>query len=701
MLSDTVARLREIARTPSDVEVLSDTVARLREIGVTYGDSGGLADLLAPRGRGRLFGDVNVLSDLLVIVKAISRSVGDFEGLSSLIETGIGYGRLASDEIGLSDFIEAQKVLGKDVSDLEVLSDAIERVLGAARTATDILGLSDLTIMEGVFARALNSVLSLGSTTIVSHGYKRTASDLVTLVDLAEAVLEQGGGFLQRVFTDPGTRTQSGQFIYQTMQDKLDLASPVSRAWTYMRSRQDSEGLADSMSAIVPGQYGPTEGKDWVIANVGPRTVTKPSGAIDVSAPGGMTQALLDSYPETAVFWLMPGTHTSIWGNFTNYWGGSRPGGGWDYGLLPKPGQTIVAPADGSCIIDGQGHSTGLGNAAQYTDGMASGVTVRGGKWMNYGQAGTYPWHSPIRLGPYWVVEDADITGNLQTGLDAQSTPTQSSHGFIARYCNLTANGRYGYAFYGVGDEADWITNHIFEHNYVYDNNTAHYNTGDDAGGSKNGRIGGGTIYRYNYYKNNYGFDCWFDTYCFDVTTEDNVFEKTRRATGEWWAPFHWEDVGPGFFRRNYVEVGDPLGTFSGGVEEGAVRLVATDAQRYASSVKKEFEVCDNILITDTRIPIYCLWCQTGRVMPRSVYVYHNDVYMPGTGGGRFGGVTSYDDTRDMYTGRDHRYYDNRYNVGSMATSYWTWGLPPPQQNRSWAQWQGYGFDTDGERVQL
>lgn len=443
----------------------------------------------------------------------------------------------------------------------------------------------------------------------------------------------------------------------------------------------------------APPDYGPTNEKDWVIANVGPRSVSRPSGAIDISPPGGLTQAVLDAAASDAVFWLLPGTHTSIRGT-------------WDTGLVPKSGQTIAAPSDGSCTIDGGGWASGVGRGGVSATNSTN-VTIRGGTWTNYGWTGAYAWHSPFHLGPGWVLEDANVTGNAQSGTHRGGV--ENLHGLIVRYCNLVSNGRYGSAFGGNGS-GDPALNVIFEHNYVYNNNTAHYDTGDDAGGSKWFYIGNGSAWRYNYFTGNYGFDCWFDTGCMDVTIEESVFEKTRGSDTNWWAPFHWEDCGPGVFHRNHVTLDDSLTNYPGGLENAGVRFVSCDGQRYSNSIKKEFEIVQNIIDTDGWIPALVSWPAqpTGgggyRVNHRSIWTHHNDFYIRRAASGMVGTVTSTDRPAglDTVTGRDIRYYTNRYNLASLSSSYWEWD-PPSYNTKTWTQWQGtpYFADLDSTRVQL
>lgn len=438
-----------------------------------------------------------------------------------------------------------------------------------------------------------------------------------------------------------------------------------------------------------PPDYGPTLGKSWVINNVGPRFVSKPAGAISISPPGGLTQAVLDAAASNAVFWLEPGTHTSIRGS-------------WDMGLLPKSGQTIAAPSDGSCIIDGGGWASGVGWGAASGNGPTN-VTIRGGQWQNYGWVGAYAWHSPFHLGPGWTVEDCTVTNNQQSGTHKGGFP--NLHGVTVRYNSFTNNGRYGSVFFGVST-ADPTRDVTFEHNYLYNNNTAHYDTADDAGGSKWGYMGSGGLWRYNYFLNNYGFDCWFDTGVMDVRVEENVLVKARLGTGEWWAPFHWEDCGPGWFTRNYVELQGSI--TMGDTSSGGVRVVSTDGQRYSNSLKKEYEVSYNIIYSDQNIWSWCLWSQADangypRHSPRSVWFHHNDVYQPTTIAGRVGGgVTSstmLPQYQDWYTGRDIQYYMNRYHVGNTAAANWAYGYPGIGVNNTWSQWQALGYDTTGSNT--
>lgn len=428
-------------------------------------------------------------------------------------------------------------------------------------------------------------------------------------------------------------------------------------------------------------EFGPTEGRDAVIAGAGPNPVSCPAPPfVEVTTAQNSTfNNILDSNAG-ATLCIRAGLY-------------SRTGS-----LTPEANSTLVFET--GAILDGGGADV----AGIIINPTAPGVTIRGGEIRNYGttQVGTSG-RGVLISGANAVIEDVNIWDCFVTGVAIQA---QAS---TLRRLSLHDNGIQGF---GTGNTGPGQTdNLVIEYNEIYGNNTRLQSPGAEGGSSKILFSGNG-VYRFNYSHDNMGFGPWWDTDNWNWIIEENVIEN------EYFSGLFLEANYGLIARRNFIrnngkniQVGTTVPSFSNTVN---IRLSDNAANRVAPDGQvRPLEVYQNI-VDNTVFPggpsgrMILMWDHTDSAS-RHVSnndVYHNQFWIRNTSQGQIRGrdndvsPTGSTPTTDYQVWNlDNHFFDNEYHVLNTTTAYWMWGQGTETGDTSpltYPQWQALGMDATG-----
>lgn len=444
-----------------------------------------------------------------------------------------------------------------------------------------------------------------------------------------------------------------------------------------MRNRSRVRPSSGAIRVATSNDFGPSFGAQLVRDNAGPRAVSDPGGGrIQITtADNANFNTILSSNP-SATFWIRAGTY-----NRTS-------------AITPTSGQTLVFE-DGA-IIDGGGTDT----AGIYVNG-ATNVTIRGGLVRN--------WGSTTNLGisgrgilvgtdtsSNCTIEDVTATGNYYLGIACQSSATVS-------YCAMNDNGKLGYA---GGKNIEYYRCE------VSGNNTRLTDPGGEAGAGKTAGVDAISVnWAESWVHDNLGFGVWYDTAASnptggDFTVQECVIEGNQRS-----GLFFEGTAGGCTAYRNYISDNGFDGSIGGqspsNVNNVQVRIACADERE---GVGIRGNVYRNIL-DYTRTPtatdpgwLLMLWNHNGH--PERLFnwdIHDNQFWLRTTQTGDVGGL---DTATDLGGGEtqvwdgDNDYYDNKYYVASMSTSFWRWDSGAGTGvAKTWAEWQAFGQDTSGTRV--
>jgi hypothetical protein len=314
----------------------------------------------------------------------------------------------------------------------------------------------------------------------------------------------------------------------------------------------------------------------------------------------------------------------------------------------------------------------GPGNAAGNTDAVTlTNATWKGGKIQNF--------TSGMVLYGGCVVEDVEVTNIYNVGVGSLGSNNRVTRGWIHH------NGKYGIT---ANPQVVPVqeTNVIFEYLRINDNNTRVLATDIDAGSSKFLFIDGHVL-RFCWFDHNYGNGPWWDTNCQNVTCEENVIENHYAGTAaELHSGLFYEACFGGTVIQHNLLLNN--GSTNGSLGNGNVQISsARGANGGANAV---------ILLTRNKVDcgdgaIAQLGMHNGHVgeLTHGVHVEDNEVWLRGTATSKFGGSTA-----GELSGQDNLFSNNKYKVASLSTAYWHWNTVQFTP-RTWADWQGFGFDTD------
>ncbi len=303
---------------------------------------------------------------------------------------------------------------------------------------------------------------------------------------------------------------------------------------------------------------------------------------------------------------------------------------------------------------DPAGHDVEYALAAKAVDGNgATSVTVEGlivEKFATPAQTGAIATGS----GANWVVQNNEVRLNHGGGIDA------SSPSAIVRGNHVHDQGQLGLHGYQV----DGV---LVDGNEIDHNNTAGYDDGWEAGGSKWVKTSN-LVLTGNNAHDNYGTGLWIDIENVNVTVENNTVTNNAKHG------IFYEISYAGIIRDNVVygndrdaiKIGD---SSSVEVAGNIVTVVASDTSGYGIRLYQDDRQSDGYITTD-------------------VTVHDNTVTMCA---GRTG-AEQYVGQDDIFDSRNNHFEDNTYFVSSLDDDFWIW----KDANRTEAQWTGYSNDETG-----
>jgi hypothetical protein len=290
--------------------------------------------------------------------------------------------------------------------------------------------------------------------------------------------------------------------------------------------------------------------------------------------------------------------------------------------------------------------------------------------------------------GDRWLIEHNDVRYNHGHGI-----------GTNGRFCEVRRNLIHHQMQMGAGGEGDDC---LWEYNEIYENNRdGSYLAGWEAGGTKWALCDRLTL-RGNWSHDNHGIGLWCDINLGNVIVEDNYVNDN-----DLWGIFYeiaYGEVTSGDGLKTHIRgnVCDNNGTFDG--SQGF-----WDTGQIVVSGSRDVEVYENIVrgwdgIGATAQLRTDHADARGAHQVHNLHVYDNDIESTyvfptsGDGWGNAAGIKT-DDTAnqdpEVWTSQGNLFEGNRYYVPSSGYQHWSWRADLGTDFATWAQWQGYGQDTD------
>jgi hypothetical protein len=433
--------------------------------------------------------------------------------------------------------------------------------------------------------------------------------------------------------------------------------------------------------------YGPLAGAQAVRDGTTPLAVTHPGGSPTVVTPGDNIATKITTAGTGGTLWFTKGTHVNT----------SRK--------TPLAGQTLVfesaagnnRTAANSAIIDGQNANF----ESHFMTGAAN-VTIRGGVFTRQGNSAgdASTWHATILHDGTpgaggWLVEDAVITANRNTGLKFQGPNC------TARRTTATNNGRYGITSASIGSQT---ANILFEYCEVGFNNARILDPGDNAGGSKFTQTNG-IICRYCYVHDNWGPGLWADLpgHFGNVQFRENVLERNRRA-----GIFLEGVLGGCVVHRNYcLNNGWDPNSIGGDFPlspNAAIKITHADSTLGSGvrGVVSRNDIDFNLSPNTHDGWMIFLWNHNPPHpnQMRAWDVFENRMWLRNTTAPRVGGQDQDPSTNQLWDG-NIVWSNNKYHVAnpSSPANYWSWGTGAETgSSKSYTQWRAFHA---GEAISL
>lgn len=429
-------------------------------------------------------------------------------------------------------------------------------------------------------------------------------------------------------------------------------------------------------------EFGPTLGHPAIIANVGPRTVTAPGGAISFTSISDLVTKINANAADSD--FKNSGTSFTVTSSAQITWpAGKRP-------------RIYFEGAPGTCTITSTGDFIGVSAPTPISSDSESYFEVHGGTWIGFGTTGSaFSRGAFIRRGPC-TIEDTEVhSSNKGFGGGGAISPDYAGHGLsgllvTCRYNHWHHNWRNGASDGGYGDTGEGHQqNYLFEHNEIDHNNLDLAHPGGDAAGCKFlFQVG---TYRSNYFHDNLTWGLWFDTankhtHAFQVQVAgaihiyDNVMEDNSRS-------------GLFFERSGYGHIHNNRGTGNGngGTIGGQPQTTSNGWQLLVRNSRNTETDYNDVDMATGNVRTLAVANQSDETSLNNE-THHNRVWLR-TSGALFGG---YDDNtlETLFTEPTIDWHDNLSMVESEAASYWQWA--PGEGVVGWATWQA--IDTDGQR---
>lgn len=339
------------------------------------------------------------------------------------------------------------------------------------------------------------------------------------------------------------------------------------------------------------------------------------------------------------------------------------------------------------------GHTVEQAVATFLVHPTASGVKVRNGTLQMAANAAQV---AAVEMdGANGLVEACEVRYNHGHAIGSNGNNTVVRRNKIHHQMQMGAGGE--------GDDCLWEYNEI-NHN----NRDGSYDAGWEAGGTKWALCDRLTL-RGNWSHHNKGIGLWCDINLGAVVYEDNYVNDN-----DLWGIFYeiaYGEVTSGDGLKTHIRrnICDNNGTFNGSQgfwDTGQIVVSASrDVEVYQNTVRGWDGIgCTAQLRTDHTDA-------RGAHQVRNVHVYDNDIestYTSGLDGwGNAAGIKT-DDTvnqdPEVWTTQGNQFggsagAGNRYYVPSSTYQHWTWRADLGTNFATWAQWQGYGQDTNGTRT--
>ena len=278
---------------------------------------------------------------------------------------------------------------------------------------------------------------------------------------------------------------------------------------------------------------------------------------------------------------------------------------------------------------------------------------------------------------PYdWTCRYLTVRYNHGDGID-------TGPGMTVEHCRLHDNGQFGVGGSGVDERQYWSSPTTayrgyvtFRNNEVFRNGVLGYQRGWGAGGSKFAVQAAGTLVENCWFHDNYGPGIWFDVENRNTTIRSNLVEN------------------------NGITLADKIGGLGRGifyeVSFGPARVywnISRNNQEVAilNSNSEDVEIYENAVH-----PNGIMVSHDDRGHQTSSRVHHNDAGRGDLPAGNglavgVGSVGGLDDILPRVT-----IDSNTYHGFDAGTKYWWAGTFWSSGARTFAEWQGFGFDKNG-----
>jgi hypothetical protein len=431
--------------------------------------------------------------------------------------------------------------------------------------------------------------------------------------------------------------------------------------------------------------YGPTNGRDWVIANAGPSATTDPGGGVTFTTLADL-ETKINANPSGTKFVRTAGG-TITWSNGVAC-GAKAP----KLYFLGLAGST-------STVINGGGlNITGI-------DGNQTGapVEIHGGRWTNFGSAGGGEHHVPFLMRDGWLAEDFVTDTNFFKGFRNQGSNV------IVRRAETHSNGSNGWGTNEYVSNGPKRVDNLYEHIDVHNNNTRNLSPDNFAGGCKMLQCAR-NIGRYIYCHDENAWGLWFDTAEGGTLHTGNGFEECVVEDCARSGLF-LEGVGSGaFLKRNWVK------------NNGRGITIGGQAPEYGNSAQIRLSCSDMTLGGAGRGNVsrnyvdYTL-SQTGTLggllvmhdfdghpdRSRNWDIFQNQWWLRSATGQSNGRLTGRDEatTGVMMSAGDNDFFDNEYHVANTSLNNWQWFLTGTrtESGMNYSTWQTHHPGDDIPQV--
>jgi parallel beta-helix repeat protein len=394
-----------------------------------------------------------------------------------------------------------------------------------------------------------------------------------------------------------------------------------------------------------------------ILASQWGQKVTTCSG-VNVTSSTNL-QSIINANPAGTTFCFAPGTYV-----LTTF-------------ITPQTNDKFISTVRRAAILTG--NNTYNGGIADLTWEAAPGVLIQGFviEHFNNPWNGTFP-RSPVSPDLNWIVQDNEIAYNSESGIHIGN-----SSKVLNNY--IHDNGRYGF-------EGGPASNVLIDGNEVSNNNTAHSDPNNDAGGSKmigipgNGSYVGG-ITRFNdtitnnYVHNNYGNGIWCDIDCDGFIISNNTVTNNG---------------GTGIFSEISWNMTITGNTASG---NGSIPVMESPYCYYGqieSGYSANVEIANNTVTAPLGTNGICAADGDRGTDPAypsaqiNLHVHDNTEYLAANSQtGLAGRAPSY------LPSANNRFINNHYHVPSLSGGYFEWSIAP----LNWSNWQAIPQDSTGSIV--